>query len=545
MKIFEEYTKEIRKKIIDQWTKDGHNAKNMENDPVINLLLSALSYQAYHIHKNINQYEEKTIREFRDRSIPCHLIKPIPAFSIVETKLKEGCEEKIMDETCSFEFVNSQKQKFAFTPLLNTKIIHAELEFVEKLEENVWKIELRTANPIDNLSGLSFFVDTHESIEIECIKCFNNELPLIKPSQYHQLPFTKWFNNAHLFLEQNYYLFGTYDYWQEIFLTHYTPLFYIGQYDTKKTPLGGQTHIELEITFSKPVSTTNLLKINCIPLVNVDKKEITLDDRNPVKDLTSDTGQFLNLLCEEENKKDIENIFIRQHGVERYNSDQLFEQMQEILYRYNADYYAFQNIRELSATDKLENLQNVIDEIRGVVNKSEEKMIKDHYYAILKKNNNETKKVELKYLTTAGASANGIKEIEKTAKIPIALDINKTNLLLETKSGKNSITDETQKDDIAKYYFQTKDRLVTPADITIFIKTFYYEEDKKLNDEIENISIRHENEYIAVIINLKHDSFLKNSDKAESLAKVLQNKITLRSSGVLPFKVHIENIPPP
>ena len=537
MKKFEEYNKEIRKNIIDQWTKDGHNVRNMENDPVVNLLLSALSYQAYHIHKNVNQYEEKILNEFCDRTIPFNLIKPLPAFSIIKTKLKENCDEKILDETSSFEFVNSRKQKFTFIPLLNTKIINAELEVADQLAENVWKVELRLNAPVDNLSGLSFYLDTQDFISIENIRYEDEELPLIKPSQYNELPFTKWFNNNHLLLNQNYYLFGTYDYWQELFLTNTAHLFYIDQYETKKIPLNGQTNIELEITLNSPADIHDILKINCIPVVNVEKEERTLDHRNPIQKLSSDANEFLNLLYDKEDEKIMDNIFIRQYGVERYNPVLLFEQMQELLYRYNSDYYAFQDIRELKNTDKLENLQNVIDEIRNIVAKSEEKKIKDHYYAILKKNNNETKPVDLKYLTTAGASANGIKKGEKTTKAPISIDNNKTTLLLETKGGSNGIKDETQKENIAKYYFQTKDRLVTPADMMIFIKTFYYA-GETLGDNIENITVKPQNEQINITINLKNDNPLTDTDK-QQLPEILQTKIMLKSSGILPVKVQI------
>ena len=535
MKKFEEYNKEIRKSIIDQWTKEGHVVKNMENDPVVNLLLSALSYQAYQIHKNINQYEEKILREFRDRILPFHLIKPFPSFSIIETKLKEGCSEKMIDETCSFDFVNSKKQKLSFTPLLNTKIINAELTIVNQLAENIWNIALQCATPVDSLSGLSFYIDTEEFIEIESVQYNGEELPLIKPSQYNDLPFTKWFNCNHLLLNQNYYLFGTYDYWQEVFLTNSTQLYYIDQCD-KRMSLNKQTTIELEIAFNSPIDINNILKINCIPIVNVEKKEVTLDNRTPVRDLDSDTGEFLNLLCDKEDENDFDNILIRQHGVERYNSNQLFEQIQEMLYRYNSDYYAFQNIRELNTTDQWENLQNIMNEIRNIVNKSDEKMIKEHYYAMLKKGDNDVKKVDLKYLITAGASANGIKKGEKITKTHISIDNNKTTLLLETKGGSNGVKNEIQKEDIAKYYFQTKDRLVTPADIIVFIKTFYYG-DRKLDDEIENIATSFKNEYIDITIKLKNDNSLSNIK--EQLSKILQTKIMLRTSGVLPFKVQI------
>jgi len=534
MKTFEEYNKEIRESIIDHWMRDGYTVKNMESDPVINLLLSALAYQAFHIHNKINQYEEHTVREFRDRILPFYLIKPIPAFSIVEAKLKDGANEKLMDETCPFEFTNSKKQKFTFTPLLNTKIVNAELTMRSQLAENTWRVELKSSQPIDNLSGISFLVNTREPIEIESITYQNEKLPLLKPSQYYDLPFTKWFNNAHLFLNQNYYLFGTYDYWQELFLTHNTRLYYIGQYDKKI----GENVIELEIAFNSPVESNNLLKINCIPVVNVEKKEVALDERNPVKDLISDTGEFLNLLCDKENEKDYENILVRQYGVERYNSNQLFEQMQEMLYRYHTDYYAFQDIRELKTSDKLESLENIMEEIRSIVGKSEEKIPKSHHYAILKKNNSGAKKADLKYLTTAGAAANGMRKEEKPTKVPIPLDINKTVLLHETKGGRNSIKDETQKEDIAKYYFQTKDRLVTPADIHIFIKTFYYD-NCKLNNEIENLAIKRENAFVSITIDLKEDSPLKNSEKTDLLAETLQSKINLKTTGVLPFKVKV------
>ena len=535
MKTFEEYSEEVRKNAIDLWKKGDHTAfKNMEDDPVINLLLSALSYQAFHIQKNIEQYEENTLRNFRDRIIPFHLIKPMPAFSIVETKMikTNDIKERIADETCVFEF-----KKFKFVPLLKTKIINAELRIVNPRGDNVW-VELQSAYPIENLSGLSFYIDTPEPIGIESIRYGDYELPLIKPSQYNELPFTKWFNNDHLFMEQNYYLFGTYDYWQEIFLTNICQLYYIDEYDTKDIPLTGETNVELEIVLSSPVDDINgKLKINCIPVVNVEKKEITLNSRNPIQNLSSDTDDFLNLLYDKEIGEDIDSFLIRQHGVERYNPKQLLEQMREMLYRYSSDYYAFQAISELRNSDKLKKMQEVMDEISDVVNKFENEQVKGYYYAVLKKNKVESKNIYLEYLTTSGTSANGIKKTEKASKAANWLDRNNTFLLHDTQSGRNTVTSDVQKEDISKYYFQTKDRLVTQADIRIFIKSFYYNENCKLGSVIKNITMERNPDYILIIINLDVDNTL-NTDK-NFLAKTLQNKIMMKSASVMPFKVEI------
>ena len=570
------------------WRKEGHVAKNVENDPVINLLLSALSYQAFHIHKNIEQSEEKILREFRDRIIPFHLIKPVPAFSIIETKMLKSAVENMVDASSLFEFKRSK-----FLPLLETKVINAEVINVNQYDKNI-NLKLKSESPLESLSGVSFYIDTTEPVNIMAIKYGDYELPLIKPASYNELPFVKYFNNAHLFLNQNYYLFGTYDYWQEIYLTNTTQLYHIGQYDTKKISFNGQSMIELEIVLSSFYDISDKIKINCIPIVNVEKKEITLNNRNPVQELYSTTGEFLNLLFDKDNEKYLDeymdSFLIRQHGVERYNSKQLLEQMNELLYRYDYDYYAIHSIGELKNSSKLKELQEIVagifsivnkfeeqrfnartiyehtmkimDEVSGNVNKSEEhynllinqieailedisgivdkfenESVKERFYAILKKNDAENKNVHIEYLTTSGAAANGLKKGEKATRAPNFLERGKTALLIETKGGRNSIKNEMQKENIAKYYFQTKDRLITVNDIRAFIRTYYYNEKSKLDIEIDNITIKRESNYISISITLKEDSLLKNADTLESLATTLQNKITYRSTGILPFKV--------
>ena len=536
MKKYEEYNKEIKKNVIDQWKKDGNKAfNNMENDPVIELLLSSLSYQAFQIRKNIEQYEESTVRNLRDCVIPFNLIKPTPAFSIIQTNIND-VSEKTIDETCIFEF-----NKLNFVPLLKTKIINTELKIVEQ-RDNTILVKLESAFPIESLSGLSFFINTDENVNIESIKWNGIELPLIKPSHFNELPFTKWFNNSHLFTEQNYFLYGTYDYWQEIFLTHSCKLYYINEYDAKEIPLSGNTKIELEITFNSIFEASNKLKINCIPVVNVENKEITLNSKNPVCDLSSGAGEFLNLWYdkEEQNIKEYaESFVIRQFGIERYNQKQLLEQMQEIVSRYTSDYYAFQSVKRLKNSDIIEKMQDIIDDTYEIVSEDFDNIKnKSNYYAVLKKSKQDNKSVTINYLTTYGEKGNGVKTDEKATKTPVFIDRNKTSLLLETKGGKNSINNESQKDDIAKYYFQTRDRLITPADIKTFIRTYYFN-GCKLDDEIENIIIKPEDGYIAVIIKLNESSLLKEADEIFSLSEILQNKIVLKSTGILPYKVLI------
>jgi len=542
MKTFEDYHKNTIEKAVKHWKNEHHEAsKSMGgNDPVLNLLLTALSYQAFQIEKNIENYEENMLRSLRDRIIPHHLIKPTPAFSIVETQINgtsESDSEKIIDETCSFEF-EKNKKKYTFFPLLTTKIINAECEEISHNENSI-KINLKSKQSIQNLSGMSFYIDSPEFVEVEKITLVETaqSLPLIKPSQYNELPFTKMFNNRHWFMEETQQLFGTYDYWQEVFLTNTTNLYYIDNYNSKDLQIEDQQNIEVEIFFKRDIGDVNEVKINCIPIVQVKKEEtINLSKANPIKEFETATGDFLNLLAPEpttdhENnfEKYTNSFLVRQFGIERYNPKILLQQLQEISDRHTSDYYAFQNIDGLKSQDRLNDLKESVENLLAVLKKTSEddnwnrEIKKNSYYAVLRKNIGENN-LYINYLTTSGEAANGIKQGEVATKTGSSLNRQKTQLLCETKGGRNSISNEIDKENIAKYHLLTNDKLITTADI----RAFCY---KELGDCIDNINLRKENNGVVIEIKLQENS----SPRMD--ATTLQKKIELRSMGAVLYRV--------
>ena len=230
---FDDYYRKIKNAAIEQWKRDSYDTfKDVGDDPVVNLFLSAFAYQAFGIQRNIDSFEAKAIREFRDQVLPFNMIKPTPAFSVIRTALTKsaGSENgtKMVDESCFFEFVKG-KYKFNFTPLLKTKIINATLKVQEKTDR-LFLVDICPITPITDLTGVSFYFDCDASADIE-ISYNGKPFPLIKPVQFNELPFTKWFNNNHLFIRENYHLFGNYDFWQEVFLVGNTQLFYIDSYN--------------------------------------------------------------------------------------------------------------------------------------------------------------------------------------------------------------------------------------------------------------------------------------------------------------------------
>lgn len=538
MKPKEQYYKEVIDNAIALWKDGNHHAngfKDMENDPVVNLLLKALAYQSYQIQKNIEDYEENTLRNLRDRIIPHHLTQPTPSFSIVQAQLKKDTEaEIIVDDNYNFEFKKNVKEKYNFVPLLTTKIIDAELSSsFEHYNTDTIFCTLKLNQKIKNLSGISLYFDTDEPIEIVKIveRNRNVEIPIIKPNQYNELPFTECFNNNHWFLSENFHLFGTYDYWQEFFLTNTTNLYYIDNYNSNEIYFDDPLNVELEIILKTPVNAENLqVKINCIPVVQVEKNEIILEKNYPIKELVgkqNKDSEFLNLLCNfnETGIEEYTNKFmIRQFGVERYNPKMLLAQLLEIERRYTSDYYAFQDIGINDFTiDKKDNtVKTLQDVIREVIKKISDKQKEDignliekgnNYYAVLRKEIQES--VFINYLTTSGELANGIKKEEKAKTSPIF----DAKLLLDTQDGKNAIIDEAQKEDIAKYYFQSKDKLVTIADI----RAFCYKELEQKNIEKINIE-KIDNSLIITII-------LKENQKIEDKKiQILQRKLSLRTN---------------
>jgi len=232
------HRKEIIRQAIEMWEEKGE-LEDIEKDPIVKLLLSALAYQSHSVLQEMATFKEETINEFRNKLIPYYLIKPFPAYSIIQTKIKENLKDKIaplttfwVDEKCSFEF---GKKKYPFVPLFITKIIQATVSNQEvSQQKNAIELTLSCNEVIEDFSGLSFYfegIGINEDVEI---LLDNKPLPVIKPYEYEHLPFTDFFQSHLLLSEDNQLQLGRYDYWQELYLKHQIQMFYIDQYNADR-----------------------------------------------------------------------------------------------------------------------------------------------------------------------------------------------------------------------------------------------------------------------------------------------------------------------
>jgi len=539
-KSLEYHRKALLHEALEMWEEKGE-LREIEKDPVVRLLFSALAYQSHAISQEIASFRELTVNEFRNKMIPYHLIKPFPAYGIMQTKLQDNSNSKAeplttfrMDENCIFEF---GKTKTPFAPLFNTKIINAAITD-KQINQKDHSIELTLSSKgiIENFAGTTFFIEGIEPVQDIEITMDNEPLPLIKPHDYDNLPFTNWFNNHFTTAEENQLQLGCFDYWQELYLKQQVKLYIIDDYPTGKIANRGISPV-FTVRFKNLLHPEALrhftISINCFPVVNVMKNTTFLTEDEPLRKLSTDNSAFLNLLVDKNSDNNASDYYIRHFGLERYSPKELIYQLNDLFNRFISDYYAFKDVEELKKGDKMENLYKMFKDLLPVI-KKDYKDVHPSVYAIMKLNDKLARtgaNIKINYLTTNGESANGFKKGEKPVSVDPFLNKEHTMLLTETSGGRNEERNEDNLNHLVRYNLLTKDRLVTSTDL----KAFCYRE---LQNKIRNVSVTKTCEQISITIQLKENIRLE-PEEITYYEMLIQQKITVRSLLCIPVYVKI------
>ena len=538
----EQHRKQLIKESVEHWD-EWVELRDIEDDPIVKLLFSALAYQSHSLSREISAFQDRIITEFRNKLIPYHLIKPFPAFSIVETKLGKNADPTIeplssfvVDEKSVFEF---GKNKITFAPLFNTKIINATISD-KQIEKDKYAIQLKLSSGsiIEDFSGLSFYFEESEMVPDIEISLNGQSLPLISPDDYDNLPFTNWFQHHYLLSEENQQQLGNYDYWQEFFLKNHVHMFYVNEYDTAKIKNTSNAPI-FKIHFKSKLELQYFqnrnIKINCLPVLNVQKKSVTLTDSAPIKKLSDEKEMFLNILSDENSEVSENEFYIRHFGIERYHQEELLFQLNDLFNRFISDYYAFKDIEELKKGEKLDALYKSFRELWPVIMRNKNNNYSGAYAILkLKKNlKHQYSSVILNYLTTNCELANGIKEGEKAGAASEFLDKGCTILLIDTTGGRDEELNEENLNHLARYNLLTKDKLITVTDL----KAFCYRE---LKNKVRSVTVNNAGKRIDIKIKLKEE-FAFDQQEKKYYEALIRQKIKVRSLLSLPLNINISN----
>lgn len=568
---------ELLKEALALWRKEGYldsdekNGQfyNIENDPVVKLIMAAFAHQTNRITEEIFRFEDNILNEIIEKVIPYNLIKPVPAFSIIQTtKDKKADYECFASEETPFIFEKEKgkKEAYQFIPLLKIKIINAQISTAKKIDKNKFSVTLVCNEPITDLSGISLYFSKNNFSDLS-VSINNNSLPLIKPFDYEKLPFTEWFNIESIFFDKS-LLYGSAEYWRDIFVTQNIQIYIVDKYDAKKIGID-KNSIDMVFEFTSGADIdfdANDIKINCVPIVNVEKLSETLSPDKPIKKIADEKSikqatdnveeiqkmagqkQFLNLLASGVSDYKRDAFTLRRFGMERFNRNEFLQQINTIYNRYISDYYVFMDNAGLRDGDKLKKLnlalKDVIDEIK------KDAPLNYGIYLILNQSDSLTEQnesIDVSYLLTDGVLANGIKPESEIRTASVIFDKKATQLLRETSGGKDQETNLEIKKNIAQYNFLTKDRLVTKSDIRAFCYKELSSRYSIKKELIEKVEIRNEIESSAqgkfkiILIEIqfkKTTGAIKNSDFS-IIENQLKKMIEIRSTNLFPIQVKV------
>lgn len=572
--IAEKNTNELFKRALEIWERNSHLDIDDENnpfykidqDPVVRLLIAALSHQENQIKREIHSLKDTIVDDFINQTIPPNLIKSIPASSIIQTAKVKGLEQECFaDEETPFlidvpkETGKTKKmESFRFTPLLRTKIVNAHIDNVNYLENNRWGVGLIFEDPIKDLSGMSFYFP-NKKINTLKLLINNNPVPVISPEDSDKLPFTKWFNVNNMLFEKA-LTFGTTESWYDIFAAWNFSLYYVDSYPIEHIHEDERdNYIQLVFEIDSPDSYFHLDKedvlINCVPIVNVEKDSVSLSKEKPIAKVAVEMNyeaeqnqanrqkQFLNLMPPTDNRYELENIVIRRFGAERYNKNELLLQLDAILNRYVSDYAAFRDFEELKDGNKMQKLNLALKDIMEAT--ADDNVPKYGCYLALNMDNAlslPSKSIRIDYLLTDGQQANGI-ENSKNINASVMFDKKKTSLLLETAGGKDEVINKEQKKQFSRYAVLTKDRLYTQADLKLFCMkellhryNFKQEDIKQINVRKEVLTYSNSRKKIIQIEISLVEEFETDTD-LDTIANALEKMIGARSLSILPVEV--------
>ena len=558
----------LMQKLLESWKRegkwDGNNPNSpfygFEKDPLLRILLTAFVYQTNGLKADIQNIEKDLISDFQNAILPYQLTQAIPAFTMIKTAKNESDKNEIFcDESTTFLVKKESlrvKEYFPFHPLFRAKIIGMNVNGVTKIASDKWNVNIDVSDTDSDLSYFGFLVNGLKYSDLNVY--WNNEkLPLIKPWEYDRFPKTPWFADSNAAYNKS-LLFGDetrwHDLWAELNVNYYMVV------PTFHRPIDSDmiNFVFEFVGMSKPFNfEAENLVFNCLPALNVIKKDFQLSNNEPIAKVAVEPGFeeeeenavrmvnsalaenshpdfFMNLIKNPNSTPDDwDKVSLRRFGCERFNLDELVRLAHQLSNRYESDFYAFQKIHKMQNVDKIRRLDIVLKDIIGVI--SNTATPKTGVYAIMNSGKADAQtNIQLSALFTDGAYSNEI-DVFSEVMPPKSFDKKETRLLFKTFGGKDEVIDKDEKNLLAKYYARTNDRIVTRADIKAFC--FRYFNQNGFGDALLDVTSAIERkDGLAtqhVTLQLKND-FVRDREDIPMLIERLKKLIQVRSVNLIP-----------
>lgn len=553
---------ELQKEALAIWRQSDRAdfLEDIDKDPVFSLLMMALAYQSNEVDGEIERLKSEVLEDFARQLAPYEMGHATPATTVVSTGLMGNVPELTLGEECVFLLDGEHP----FLPLLETRVLNASVQSVTRLDGRRWKVTLSFKHPVSDLSHFAFAVDSALFGDLK-VTVKGKGVQLIKPWQYSELPLAPYFSIDSL----------TYNQGQvqtlsmlpmDLFARQNLRLFCIDRYNPQELLSGETETLDMIFEFFGVQEDfqfdASKLVLNPVILVNAQIHEATLSSGSPVVRLSGGSSdaeeknlsarQFMHLIRPLDSQL-FENMAVEVRGVagDRFNQGSLLKLLNSIITKYRSDYYAFQHLKSGTADNMVHQLETALNYLNDELKRDVMRSVSGVY--LMPRNHSNLQKREfslsVRYLTTAGASINGLLGQGATFAAPSGFDSSQTRTVSRPVPGTDEIQDQAVMGSILRYQLLTSDRIVTMADIKLFCKKELLMRYGIADELIRKLRVSRRVMYegagcgyeIRVDISLTGNAFVRrNFQEKKAMAEtLLQRMIEVRSTNIYPVKVEI------
>jgi hypothetical protein len=546
----QQIAEELTKEAIAIW-KQGNQAEHMEGiekDPVVSLLMTALAYQEYIAEGELERLKAEVLDDFAQLLIPYELTHAVPASTIIQAATDSNTPEMELGSQHIFHIGSSELD---FVPLLKTKVFHASVKTIERMDARRWKVVLNFKEPVTSLGGLSFMVDNEQFKDLE-LTLNGRRVELIKPWEYANLPLADCFS-IDTQLYNTSLAFDAGATWFDLFTQHNKRMFVVDRWQEEPVKQASDT---LNLVFEfKGIGTdfafdkTKLL-LNTSVLVNVAQRSVVLSPENPIAHIAP-KEQVLHMLRPSSDQMYGGNtpFVVRRAATQRFNINGLLRLLHCILDKYSTDYYAFMQVEKTRNGLDGARLYQWLKTLVRYVEDAPEAFTSGMYMMLRKTDGHEGESLHIKYLTTTGSTANRALDGGKITSVPPGLSLTETRRIGDYVPGHDEIQGADAQHSLSRYFLVTGNRLVTPADLKIFCYNEMLVRYNIASSQIKNINVRNSISSATdscgfeteVLITLVDDIFVQRSfaDKIPQAELVIQKMMEVRSASMYPMHVKI------
>ena len=540
---------------------------NLHKDPITRLLLGAVAHQKNVLSDEMDGFLNDLLEQYVTLGTPDYLLQALPAMAMLQTgktHKKGNTNEARTEIDGSISFIMKKpdpvsRESYMFVPLLRMAVLDLSVDSVTKIGKGMWRLRLEEKEYMETLSGLSIYLPKVSGCSEVRLYTPMKPLQPTSPSQagmqalplidisgsdanVPSLPFTDIFlggmqlsrSSQHCVVLQNLY----------DMLCCYDGAYCIVDNNAKHMPItrdDGCVVLDIELVgvdAGFELKKEDVL-LNCVPVFNAVKHTASLTREQPFCHLDLQGQQFFTTIT---NDTVSEAVQLRCIGTERMSSTLWKQRMKTLV-----DYYDAEHIVLGASVD--EKVAGVMQQFMAGIHDSltDERMGKifgmpdDAMYLVLK--DQVVSSMDVLWLSTQGAAANGLDKSTKVEPCTAELDANQTCLLTTTAGGRDTVRDREKRHRLMKYYGLSKDRIVSKADIIAFCRFKLTEQFGVTESEISDIRLRTEITNTnagfferVVVVEIRLTVSLSN---APQIGRSLERMVASRTMGTAPVRIGI------